>query len=130
MERRRFLQAGFVCVLTLVFLLGLSTFGQEKPTEVVLKSLNFRNLGPFRAGSWVTSFAVPTAPARDHLYTLYVGTRNGGVWKTVNNGTTFEPIFDGQEALSIGDVAVAPSDSNIVWVGTGESYCARSSNSG
>ncbi|MBN2409205.1 MAG: hypothetical protein JXE07_05660, partial [Candidatus Aminicenantes bacterium] len=65
-----------------------------------------------------------------HLYTLYVGTRNGGVWKTTNNGTTFEPVFDSQEALSIGDVAVAPSNPDIVWVGTGEAYCARSSSSG
>jgi photosystem II stability/assembly factor-like uncharacterized protein len=96
----------------------------------LVKGLTFRNLGPFRAGSWVTSFAVPTAPARDHLYTLYVGTRNGGVWKTINAGTTFEPVFEAQAKLSIGDVAVAPSDARIVWVGTGEAYCARSSNPG
>jgi len=99
-------------------------------TEDLLKGFSARALGPYRAGSWVTAFAVPDAPARDHLYTLYVGTRNGGVWKTVNAGTTFEPVFDGQPKLSIGDVAVAPSDPNIVWVGTGEPYCARSSNSG
>ena len=49
----------------------------------LLKGFNARALGPYRAGSWVTSFAVPDAPARDHLYTLYVGTRNGGVWKTI-----------------------------------------------
>jgi len=96
----------------------------------LVKGLAFRNLGPFRAGSWVTSFAVPTVPARDHLYTLYVGTRNGGVWKTINAGTTFEPIFDAQSKLSIGDVAVAPTDARLVWVGTGEAYCARSSNPG
>jgi photosystem II stability/assembly factor-like uncharacterized protein len=95
-----------------------------------VKGLTYRNIGPFRAGSWITSFAVPAAPAHDHLYTIYVGTRNGGVWKTVNAGTTFEPVFDAQAKLSIGDVAVAPSDSRIVWVGTGEAYCARSSNPG
>ena len=67
---------------------------------------------------------------RAHLYTFYVGTRNGGVWKTTNNGTTFEPVFDAQASLSIGAVEVAPSDPNIVWVGTGESYQARSSYSG
>ena len=75
-----------------------------------LKDFSGRALGPYRAGSWVTSFAVPAGPSREHLYTLYVGTRNGGVWKTVNNGTTFEPVFDAQPKLSIGDVAVAPSD--------------------
>ena len=120
----------FTMLLISVFFLALSISAQEKPEETLLKQFTFRNLGPFRAGSWVTSFAVPAGPSRAHLYTLYVGTRNGGVWKTVNNGTTFEPIFDGQEALSVGDVAVAPSDENIVWVGTGEAYCARSSNSG
>jgi photosystem II stability/assembly factor-like uncharacterized protein len=101
-----------------------------KFTEDLLKGFTSRALGPYRAGSWVTSFAVPAGPSREHLYTLYVGTRNGGVWKTANAGTTFEPVFDGQTKLSIGDVAVAPSDANVVWVGTGEPYCARSSNSG
>ena len=99
-------------------------------TEDLLKGFTSRSLGPYRAGSWVTSFAVPAGPSREHLYTLYVGTRNGGVWKTVNNGTTFEPVFDAQPKLSIGDVAVAPSEPNVVWVGTGEAYCARSSSSG
>ncbi|MBN2205977.1 MAG: hypothetical protein JW742_01110, partial [Candidatus Aminicenantes bacterium] len=90
----------------------------------------FRNLGPFRAGSWVTAIAVPETPLREHLYTVYVGTRNGGVWKTSNNGVAWTPVFDDQPKLSIGDVAVAPSDANVVWVGTGEAFCARSSNSG
>ena len=120
----------FVWLWILVLFLASLSLAQEKPEEALLKQVAFRNLGPFRAGSWVTSFAVPAGPSRSHLYTLYVGTRNGGVWKTVNNGTTFEPIFDDHEALSIGDVAVAPSDENIVWVGTGEAYCARSSSSG
>jgi len=102
----------------------------EGLTPGLLKNLSYRALGPYRAGSWVTSFAVPETPARAHLYTLYVGTRNGGVWKTTNNGITFEPIFDGQRRLSIGDLALAPSRPDIVWVGTGEAYCARSSNSG
>ena len=100
---------------------------QGPPVEGLLKDFKFRNLGPFRAGSWVTAFAVPDAPLRDHLTTFYVGTRNGGVWKTMNAGTTFEPVFDGQPKLSIGDVVVAPSAGNIVWVGTGEPYCASSS---
>ncbi len=109
---------------------GQAQQAPAKFTEELLKGFEARALGPYRAGSWVTSFAVPAGPSREHLYTLYVGTRNGGVWKTTNNGTTFEPIFDGQPKLSIGDVAVAPSDPNVVWVGTGEAYCARSSNSG
>ena len=62
----------------------------------------------------MTDFAVPESPEKAHLYTFYVGTRNGGVWKTTNNGTTFEPIFDTQEKLSIGAVALAPSDPDHV----------------
>jgi photosystem II stability/assembly factor-like uncharacterized protein len=120
----------FVFFALVAFCAGISATAQDRLSDEILKNFTFRNLGPFRTGSWVTSFAVPEAPLREHLYTLYVGTRNGGVWKTVNNGVTFEPIFDGQAKLSIGAVAVAPSDANTVWVGTGEAYCARSSNSG
>ena len=121
--------AALFSIAVLLVFAGFAS-AQAALTESLLKGFTFRALGPFRAGSWVTSFAVPDSPARDHLYTLYVGTRNGGVWKTTNNGVTFEPIFDAQPKLSIGDVAVAPSDPKIVWVGTGEAYCARSSNSG
>jgi photosystem II stability/assembly factor-like uncharacterized protein len=119
-----------ISLLLLAFLAAGFAAGQDRFNEDLLKIFSFRNLGPYRAGSWVTSFAVPAAPLKEHLYTFYVGTRNGGVWKTVNNGTTFEPVFDGQNRLSIGAVAVAPSNANVVWVGTGETYCARSSNSG
>ncbi len=119
---------------TVVVIAGLSA-GQTPQaagrfSDDLLKGFSTRALGPYRAGSWVTSFAAPAGPSREHLYTLYVGTRNGGVWKTVNNGTTFEPVFDAQSKLSVGDVAVAPSDPNVVWVGTGEAYCSRSSSSG
>ncbi len=127
--RKHVILVSLFSILTLI-LSGTEVFGQFRPGEDLLKDFSFRALGPYRAGSWVTSIAVPAAPARDHLYTFYVGTRNGGVWKTVNNGTTFEPVFDGQQFLSIGDVSVAPSNSDIVWVGTGEAFCARSSNRG
>ena len=115
----------FAVAISLIVMAGMA-FGQDRFNADLLKNFKYRNLGPFRAGSWVTSFAVPDAPLHDHLYTLYVGTRNGGVWKTTNNGVTFEPIFDDQPKLSIGDVAVAPSNPKVVWVGTGEAYCARS----
>ncbi len=94
--------------------------------ESIFKAFEFRSLGPYRCGSWVTDFAVPEKPAKEHLYTFYVGTRNGGVWKTTNNGTTFFPVFDDQEYLSIGAIALAPSAPEIVYVGTGEAHCTRS----
>jgi len=103
----------------------VSVMAQSQITPDVLDSFEFRNMGPFRAGAWITDFAVPAAPERSHRYTFYVGTRNGGVWKTTNNGATFEPIFDAMAQQSIGAVAVAPSDERIVWVGTGESFVVR-----
>lgn len=90
-----------------------------------LDSFEFRNLGPFRTGAWVTDFAVPETPLRDHLRTFYVATRNGGVWKTLNNGTTFEPVFDNVGPATIGAVGVAPHNADLVWVGTGDPDLAR-----
>lgn len=122
----KLLKTSVIFMLSVLFLHS-DAMCQERFNEELLKSFTYRNLGPFRAGSWITNIAVPDFPEKDHLYTFYVGTRNGGVWKTTNNGTTFEPIFDNQEALSIGAVAVAPSNTDIVWVGTGEEANARSS---
>ena len=97
--------------------------------DAQIAAIEYRNLGPYRVGAWVSDFAVP-ANGREHLYTYYVALRSGGVWKTVNNGTTFEPVFDGNGIQAIGDVTVAPSDNNIVWVGTGDNANARSSHAG
>src|SRR5262249_16084395 len=72
-----------------------------------LNSLTFRNLGPFRDGAWITTIAVPDAPAHDHLYSIWVGARSGGVWKTTNGGITWDPIFDGVGVAPIGAITVA-----------------------
>ncbi|HYU79626.1 MAG TPA: hypothetical protein VEK56_11615, partial [Vicinamibacterales bacterium] len=61
---------------------------------------------------------------------FYVGAATGGVWKTTNNGTTFTPVFDNETTASIGDVAIAPTDANLVWVGTGENNNRQSSSWG
>ena len=87
----------------------------------------FRNLGAFRISAWVGAVAVPENPGEKHKYTWYVGPRSGGVWKTVNNGTTFESVSDQFNTCAIGDIAVAPSDPEVVWVGTGDAFNARSS---
>jgi photosystem II stability/assembly factor-like uncharacterized protein len=85
----------------------------------------YRAIGPYRAGSWVSDIAVPDGPPTAHLYTFYVAVRYGGLWKTINNGTTFEPVFDGQDVTGIGCVTVAPSNSNVVWVGSGDASSVR-----
>lgn len=61
---------------------------------------------------------------------FYVGAATSGVWKTVNNGTTFKPVFDNEGSGSVGDVAIGPTDPNLVWVGTGENNNRQSSSWG
>ncbi len=121
----------------IVFLIAIASFfipvKVNEPAlleQVINTGFTYRNLGPFRAGAWVSDIAVPETPAKAHLYTFYVAARNGGVWKTTNNGTTFTPVFEGKEVASIGALAVAPSNSEIVWVGTGDASCTRSANPG
>lgn len=128
MKHLRF--AAIVCLAFVLILTAAPSGDEPRFGDTLLNRLTWRNLGPFRTGAWLTAIAVPETPASAHQYTFYVGFRNGGVWKTVNNGTTFEPVFDGQTSLSIGAIDVAPSDQNVVWVGTGEAYNARSSYSG
>jgi photosystem II stability/assembly factor-like uncharacterized protein len=125
----------------LVFFLALTSIGVASAlapraqgsnafNEQLVRAFTYRNLGPFRMGARTSDIAVPAAPASQHLYTFYVSFWTGGLWKTTNNGTTFEPVFDGQAKLAIGDVTVAPSDANIVWVGTGDAFTSRSSYAG
>ena len=95
-------------------------------TDPVLKRFVFRGIGPASMGGRVDDIAaVETNP-----YIVYIGFATGGVWKSTNNGTTFQPIFDTYSTASIGDIAIAPSDPNIVWVGTGEANNRQSSSFG
>jgi len=99
--------------------------GASQLSAASLEGLTYRNLGPFRAGSWISDIAVPDGPARAHLYTFYVAVRYGGLWKTTNNGTTFELVFDHPDVTGIGCLAIAPSDSNVIYVGTGDAASVR-----
>ncbi|MFN2476804.1 MAG: WD40/YVTN/BNR-like repeat-containing protein [Chthoniobacterales bacterium] len=92
-------------------------------TEVLFKNLKARSIGPAIMGGRVSDIAIdPRNP-----FVFYVGLATGGLFKTGDNGTTFDPIFDKESALSIGAVAVAPSDADVVWVGTGEANDRNSS---
>ncbi|MBX9584005.1 MAG: PDZ domain-containing protein [Gemmataceae bacterium] len=81
-----------------------------------VKKMTWRAIGPANMGGRVTALAVVESDPS----TYYVATASGGLLKTVNNGTTFSHLFDKQATVSIGDVAVAPSDPNVLYVGTGE----------
>ncbi len=113
-------------ILCLLAAVGSLTAQTDIKPEL-FKDFEYRNLGAFRTGAWIADIAAPTNPDQANKYTFYVGTRAGGVWKTSNNGTTFHCITDDLGVTSIGVVEVAPSNPNIVWVGTGEAYNARSS---
>jgi photosystem II stability/assembly factor-like uncharacterized protein len=128
---RKKLASGLFLVFCSLFLIsGTILNGQERFNEGLLKNFTYRNLGPFKVSAWVVAIAVPEFPEKDHLYTFYIATRSGGVWRTTNSGTTFEPIFDNEGSVFIGDIALAPSNPDIVWVGTGDSSNRKSSHRG
>jgi photosystem II stability/assembly factor-like uncharacterized protein len=105
--------------LTLLIAGGsLSVPAQQPPGPVspaLFSDMRWRNIGPLRAGRTKAAAGHPSLP-----YTFYIGVCNGGVWKTTDAGRTWKPIFDDQPTGSIGWVSVAPSDPNIVYVGSGE----------
>ena len=90
-----------------------------------LEAFNYRALGPAAYSGRVTALAVPTT-SEPRPKTFYVGSAGGGVWKTVNGGVTWQSASSGLGSETVGDLAVAPSDSNLIWVGTGEKNSLRS----
>src|ERR1700683_2993475 len=100
------------CLLPLV---ALSLLSAQTFSPSLYSGLQWRMIGPFRGGR-----TVGLAGIADQPNVFYIGVNNGGVWKTDDFGGTWNPIFDDQPTGSIGAVAVAPSDPNIVYVGSGE----------
>ena len=77
--------------------------------------MQWRQIGPFRGGRALTIEGVPGEPD-----TYYFGAVAGGVWKTIDGGANWTPLFDKQPISSIGAIAIAPSDHNVIYAGTGE----------
>lgn len=86
-----------------------------------LSGLTFRSIGPAFASGRIADFAVNP----DDINEFYIGVASGGIWKTVNGGTTFSSVFDNYGSYSIGCLAMDPNNHNIVWAGTGENNHQR-----
>jgi len=121
-----------ILILSLLIVTS-TTFGQKKNGKAseeeksilnsgLLSTLKFRNIGPALISGRISDMAVN--PNNHSEYYLTVA--SGGVWKTVNSGTTFTPIFDKEGSYSIGCVTLDPNNSNVVWIGTGENNNQRS----
>jgi len=97
----------------------------EKPepgfNEATFKGLEFRSIGPALMSGRIADIAIH--PENQSIW--YVGVGSGGVWKTKNRGTTWEPIFDNEDSYSIGCVTIDPNNPNTIWVGTGENVSGR-----
>ncbi len=103
-----------IAYLATVVLFPIASLQAQQVSSDVFDQLKYRYIGP--EGNRIS--AVEGIPGNPNIY--YAGAASGGIFKTTDGGTYWEPIFDGEDALSIGWITVAPSDQNVVWVGTGE----------
>jgi photosystem II stability/assembly factor-like uncharacterized protein len=102
-------------LLALVLSLAAYPARAQSVEPSLYDAMRWRAIGPYRGGRTVGAAGVPQQPN-----VFYIGVNNGGVWKTTDYGLTWTPLFDGEPTQSIGAVAVAPSDPNVVYVGSGE----------
>jgi photosystem II stability/assembly factor-like uncharacterized protein len=105
-----------------------TAFAAEAPTTSfdagTISGLGVRNIGSAAMSGRIASLDAVEMP--DGKLTIWVGAASGGVWKSLDSGTTFEPVFDDQPVQSIGSVRIDPRDPNTVWVGTGEAWTRNS----
>jgi len=117
----------FTPVLTFItsLLLITSAFSQDKEKEIfsseTFSGLELRSIGPSFKSGRIADIAIHP----ENNNTWYVAVGSGGVWKTTNSGTTFTPVFDGQEVYSIGCVTIDAQNPHTIWVGTGENVGGR-----
>ncbi len=104
-----------IVTAVLIFFSMLPPAAAAMDARSVSAEMKWRLIGPFRAGRTVAISGVVQRPS-----TFYMAPNNGGVWRSTDYGRTWEPIFDGQPTGSVGSLAIAPSDPNIIYVGSGE----------
>jgi photosystem II stability/assembly factor-like uncharacterized protein len=103
----------------LLVMFSAATSAQQQIDPKTYSGMEWRLVGPFRGGRVLAVTGVPSQPN-----TYYFGAVAGGVWKTTDGGVTWDPLFDKQSTSSIGSIAVAESDANVIYAGTGEA-CIR-----
>jgi photosystem II stability/assembly factor-like uncharacterized protein len=108
--------------------LGMFEQHQEMKEASPHKKAKWDYVGPTNISGRCTD--VEAVSPRGEQYAIWIGSATGGVWKSINEGTTFEPVFDEMPCASIGDIAIDPSNPDVVWVGTGEANIFRSSSAG
>jgi photosystem II stability/assembly factor-like uncharacterized protein len=109
---------------TVVFVIAALTLGAAglnaqltQPLDsTAMKAFKWRSIGPANMAGRVTDVEGLPSPSK----TFYVAAASGGIWKTTNNGTTFKPLWTNERVVSMGDLAIAPSDPDQIWAGTGE----------
>lgn len=101
---------------------------QEMKNDSPYKDMKWQFAGPTNVSGRCASTAVVAPKGKN--YTIYAGTASGGLWRTTNEGTSWEPVFEQGPSTAIGAVAIAPSDPRVVWIGTGEANIFRSSQAG
>ncbi|HSL69745.1 MAG TPA: hypothetical protein VK864_05855, partial [Longimicrobiales bacterium] len=102
-----------------VMLLGLALaapVGAQQLDSTLMRAFRWRSIGPAVMAGRVTDVEGIPSPSK----TFYVAAVTGGIWKTINNGVTFRPLFENERVISMGDLAIAPSDTLQIWAGTGE----------
>ena len=115
-----------ILVIFLISILVMSINAKKPETksssvEKALNALKFREIGPAFMSGRISDVVIDQKDSK----TWYVAVGSGGVWKTTNSGTTFKPIFDGENSYSIGCITIDPNNSNIIWVGSGENVSGR-----
>ena len=126
----RAILAGLACSATLLFPSQPAQAQTQNASETLrssdLSALAWRELGPTITSGRITAFAVDPRDTR----VIFAASASGGAWKTENAGTTWRPVFENEGSVSLGAIALAPSNPDIVWVGTGEQNSVRSSSYG
>jgi hypothetical protein len=120
MTRLSIIAAVAVCLTTTVFAAG-DEDSEPGFNEQTFAGLEMRSIGPAFMSGRIADIAIDP----NDQSTWYVGVGSGGVWKTVNGGTTWEAIFENEDAYSIGCVTIDPNNPNTIWVGTGENVSGR-----